>query len=163
VQVVARLHAWHELSGWVTYALQRSDRQDVAEEPWRLFDHDQTHALAAVIGWERGPWSAGARARWVTGEPRTAVVGAYFDARLGRWDPVLGGHNGVRLPDFVQLDVRGERRLAVGAGRVALYAELHNLTARRNAEEIAYSTDYRDHDYISGLPIVAVIGVRGEL
>jgi len=59
--------------------------------------------------------------------------------------------------------VRGERRFTLGAFQLAIYAEVHNLTARRNAEEIAYTADYRDHDYISGLPIVAVIGARGEL
>jgi hypothetical protein len=163
VQLVVRLRAWHDVSGWVTYALSRSERQDVPGGGWRLFDHDQTHALAAVVGWERGPWSAGGRVRWVTGEPRTEVVGAYFDARLGRWDPILGAHNGIRLPDFAQLDVRGERRFTLGAAKLAIYAEVHNVTARANAEEIAYSADYGAHDYITGLPIVAVIGARGEL
>jgi hypothetical protein len=163
VQATVRVRAFHDVSGWLTYTLQRSERQDTPDGGWRLFDHDQTHALAAVIGWERGPWSAGGRARFVTGEPRTEVVGAYFDARLGRWDPLLGAHNGIRLPDFFQLDVRGERRFELGEMKLAVYAEVHNVTSRTNAEEIAYSADYRAHDYISGLPLVAVLGIRGEL
>jgi hypothetical protein len=163
VQATARLHAWHDVSGWITYTLQRSEREDTPDAAWRLFDHDQTHALALVVGWERGPWSAGGRARWVTGEPRTPVTGAFFDARLARWDPILGAHNSIRLPDFVQLDVRAERRFTAGTAHLALYAEVHNLTARANAEEIAYSADYTSHDYITGLPVVSVIGIRGEL
>jgi hypothetical protein len=163
VQATVRVRAFHDVSGWITYTLQRSERQDLGGGPWRLFDHDQTHALAAVVGWERGAWSAGARARFVTGEPRTEVTGAFFDARLGRWDPVLGPHNAIRLPDFLQLDVRAERDLSVGAAKLAIYVEIHNLTSRENAEEIAYSADYRDRDYISGLPLVAVAGLRGEL
>ncbi|MCE9572801.1 MAG: TonB-dependent receptor [Deltaproteobacteria bacterium] len=162
-QLVARLRAWHGLSGWVTYALSRSERQDTTDGAWRRYDHDQTHALAAVVGWERGPWSAGGRVRYVTGEPRTLVVGAYFDARAARWDPLLGAHNAARLPDFVQLDVRGERRLRLGGLRLSLYAEVHNATGRANAEEFAYSADYQTRGVITGLPIVGVIGARGEL
>lgn len=162
-QLVARLRAWHGLAGWVTYALSRSERRDTIDGAWRRYDHDQTHALAAVVGWERGAWSAGGRVRYVTGEPRTLVIGAYFDARAARWDPLLGAHNAARLPDFVQLDVRGERRLRLGGLRLALYAEVHNATARANAEEYAYSADYQQRGVISGLPIVAVLGARGEL
>jgi hypothetical protein len=162
-QLVARLHSWHGLSGWLTYALSRSERRDTPDGAWRRYDHDQTHQLALVVGWERGPWSAGGRVRWVTGEPRTLVIGAYFDARAARWDPLLGPHNAARLPDFVQLDVRGERRLQLGAVKLALYAEVHNATGRANAEEFAYSADYQTRGVITGLPILGMIGARGEL
>ena len=42
------------------------------DQPWRYFDHDQTHGLIAVAGWEHGPWTLGGRVRYATGEPRTA-------------------------------------------------------------------------------------------
>ena len=47
-----------------------------------------------------------------TGEPRTDVIGAFFDSRSGRFEPIVGAHNGVRLPAFFAADLRGERRLS---------------------------------------------------
>jgi hypothetical protein len=158
VQVTARVLAWSGLSGWLSYGLSRSRRKDAPDQAWRYFDHDQTHGLIAVAAWDRGPWTLGARVRWSTGEPRTDVVGAIYDVRDGRFEPIAGAHDGVRLPTFFAADLRGERRVAIGA----VYVEVQNLTDRANAEEIIYSADYTRRGYLTGLPLLAIAGVRIE-
>ena len=40
VQLTARLVGWHGLSGWLSYNLSRSLRDDDPSEPTRFFDHD---------------------------------------------------------------------------------------------------------------------------
>jgi hypothetical protein len=40
--------------------------------------------------------------------------------------------------------------------------DVQNVTSRKNPEEIAYSADFSKRDYISGLPILAVMGARVE-
>jgi len=162
VQVTARLIGWHGLSGWLSYNLSRSRRKDAADQAWRFFDHDQTHGLIAVAGWEHGPWTLGARVRLATGEPRTAVLGAFFDSRTGRYEPVRGDHNGVRLPTFFAADVRAERRLPLGSIHGAVYLEIQNLTGRANADEIIYSADFSQQGYLTSLPLLAIAGVRIE-
>jgi hypothetical protein len=100
----------------------------------------------------------GARVRIATGEPRTDVIGAFFDSHSGRFQPIVGEHNGVRLPMFFAADLRGERKFAHGA----VYVEVQNLTGRANAEEIIYSADYTMRGYLTGLPLLAIAGVRIE-
>jgi hypothetical protein len=124
----------------------------------RYFDHDQTHGLIAVGGWEHGGWTVGGRVRVSTGEPRTDVIGALFDSRSGRFQPIRGPPNGVRLPTFFAADLRGERRFPHGA----VYAEIQNLTSHANAEEIIYSADYAMRSNLTSLPLLALVGVRVE-
>ena len=124
----------------------------------RFFDHDQTHGLVAVAGWERGPWTLGARVRFATGEPRTGVVGAFFDTRTGRFDPILGAANGERLPAYFAADARAERRFPLRGAKGAVYVELQNITDRANAEEIIYNADFTQEGLPDG---IAVPGDRG--
>jgi len=159
LQITARVLAYHGLSGWLSYNLSRSRRKDAPDQAWRFFDHDQTHGLIAVAGWEHGPWTLGGRVRLATGEPRTDVLGAFFDSRSGRYEPIVGVHNGVRLPTFFAADLRGERRLPDG---IAVYLEIQNLTDRANAEEIIYSADFSQRGYLTSLPLLAIAGVRIE-
>lgn len=158
VQLTARVVGWHGLSGWLSYGLSKSTRKDADGQAERFFDHDQTHGLIAVGGWERGDWTVGGRVRVSTGEPRTDVLGAFFDSRSGRFQPIRGRHNGVRLPMFFAADLRTERRFPYGA----VYAEVQNLTSHSNAEEIIYSADYTMKSYLTSLPILALVGVRLE-
>jgi hypothetical protein len=159
LQVTARVLAYHGLSGWLSYNLSQSRRKDGPDQNWRFFDHDQTHGLIAVAGWEHGPWTLGGRVRFATGEPRTDVLGAFFDSRSGRYEPIVGPHNGVRLPAFLAVDARAERRLPEG---ISVYLEIQNLTNRANAEEIIYSADFSQRGYLTGLPLLVIAGVRIE-
>ena len=68
--------------------------------------------------------------------------------------------NSARLPAFFQLDARAERTFAFGRAPLDAVPELLNLTARRNAEELAYSFDYSRSQVITGPPFLAVAGVR---
>ena len=107
-QLLLRAAPWHGLSGWLSYTGGRSERRDHPTSAWRLFDYDQTHILTLLGEYAFRRWSFGARFRWATGFPRTPVVGSYFDARDDRYDPLFGAQNGIRIADFVQLDVRAE-------------------------------------------------------
>jgi len=162
VQITTRVVGWRGLSGWLSYGLSRSTRQDTPYQVERYFDRDQTHGLIAVGGWERGPWNVGARMRLSTGEPRTDVLGSFFDSRSGRFQPIRGEHNGVRLPTFFAADLRGERRFPIASARGAVYIEVQNLTGRANAEEIIYSADYAMKSHLTGLPLLAIAGLRVE-
>jgi TonB-dependent receptor-like protein/carboxypeptidase family protein len=162
-QLTARVVGWRGVTGWLSYSLSRSTRKDADTQAERLFDHDQTHGLIAVAGWERGPWTLGGRVRVASGEPRTAVIGAFFDSRSGRFQPIRGTHNAARLPTFFAADLRAERRFALpGDVRGAAYLEVQNLTGRANPEEIIYSADFAQRGYLTGLPLLAIGGVRIE-
>ena len=42
------------------------------------------------------------------------------------------------------------------------FADVQNVTNRKNPEEIIYSANYSQRDYITGLPVLAVVGARVE-
>ena len=162
-QLTARLIDAHGVTGWLSYMLSRSTRKDAQSQPERLFDHDQTHSLIAVASWQHGAWTLGGRVRLASGEPRTAVEGAFFDSRSGRYQPIRGANNGTRLPAFFAADLRAERGFAIrGPVRGAAYVEVQNLTGRANPEELIYSADFAQRGYLTGLPLLAIGGVRIE-
>ena len=151
------------LAAQAAYTLSRSERQD-RDEAWRLFDRDQTHVLSLAVGYELGAgWHAGARFRYVTGNPLTPVVGSFYDAGADLYYPIYGEHNGTRDPAFQQLDLRVEKGFAIGSGRLSLYLDVQNVYAAENAEGFTYSYDYREREATSGSPLFPNLGVRGEL
>ncbi len=149
--------------GWVAYTLLRSERRDAGARDWRLFDFDQTHVLTALASYALAKgFDVGARFRCASGYPRTAVVGAYRYTRSGLYQPILGAHNGVRIPSFAQLDVRVSKRLKLAETELELYLDVQNVTNRENAEELAYNSDYSERRTIRGLPILPVLGAKWD-
>lgn len=163
LQVLLRQELTRGLSGWVAYTLMRSERKDRPDAGFRRFDFDQTHVLTAVLA-QRLPWGleASGRFRYATGLPRTPVEGAYFDARRNRYQPVFGAHNSIRIPAFVQLDLRASKRFDIAKTALEIYLEVLNVWNRANAEEIVYSPDFRDAGYIRGLPVLPNLGVQWD-
>jgi hypothetical protein len=162
-QILLRQDSSAGFFGWVAYTLLRSERQDRNDGSWRLFDFDQTHVRTALAAYDLGAgFDVGARVRFASGYPRTPVVGAFYDARRDGYSPVLGAHNGTRVPDFVQLDLRAAKRFDIGKTRLEVYADVQNVTDRENAEEIVYSANYSQKRYIRGLPILPVFGAKWE-
>ena len=149
--------------GWLTYSLIRSERKDRDTSNWRLFDYDQTHVFAVLASYEisRG-FQAGARFRYTTGAPRTEVTGAYFNSEDQRYEPIYGAQNAIRLPAFYSLDIRIEKSFVFRRLKFNAFADVQNITNRKNPEEIIYSANFSQRDYISGLPVLAIAGVRME-
>ena len=163
-QLVVRPSGKHRLSGWISYSLIRSERRAGPDAQWRLFDFDQTHLLVVVASFEL-PWGfrVGARFRAATGYPRTPIVGAAFDARTDTFQPTRGAQNASRLPPFVQLDARLEKTGRWGPLAWSVYLDVINLTNTQNPEEVTYSFDYQQRKYLTGVPLLAVLGARIDL
>jgi hypothetical protein len=160
-QFLVRQNSSNGFFGWVAYTLLRSERLDGPGERYRPFDYDQTHVLTALASYDLGRgFDLGARVRYATGYPRTPVVDAYYDARRDLYEPVLGAKNSERIPDFVELDLRLAKRWSLGTSELETYLDVQNVTNRDTPEEIAYSPDYSERRYVSGLPILPLIGVR---
>lgn len=161
VQALVRRDLANNVFGWVSYTLSRAERIDMPGAAPRLFDYDQTHVLTALVSWEplRG-LEIGAKFRYATGVPRTPVEGAYYDARTDLYQPIFGEHNGERLPAFAQLDARVAQRFHVRDYDGEVYLDLQNVTNRKNAEEVVYSTDFATRSTIRGMPLLPILGAR---
>jgi hypothetical protein len=157
----------HELAkgffGWVAYTILRSERKDAGSTEYRLFDYDQTHVLTALASYDLGKgFDIGVRGRYASGYPRTPVVGSYFDSRRATYEPILGAKNSIRIPDFVELDVRAAKRFKLQSSSIEVYLDVQNVSNRKNPEEIAYNADYTQRRYIEGLPLLPVLGAKWE-
>jgi hypothetical protein len=162
LEVSGRKNAKGRWFGFLSYTLMRSERKD-RDQPWRLFDFDQTHVFTALASYELGRgFDVGVRFRYATGYPRTPVVGAYYASRRNLYEPVLGAKNSIRIPDFAQLDVRVSKTLELAGTKGEVYADIQNVTNRHNAEEFAYNQTYGERRNIRGLPFLPVVGLRWE-
>jgi TonB family protein len=160
-QLLVRLSQIGPFFGWASYTLMRSERQDAPSLPWRLFDYDQTHVLTVLGSVSLGEgFELGVRARYATGMPRTPVLGAYYDGTADRYVPVFGARNTMRLPDFFSVDVRLTYTFQVETVHGEVFLEVINVTNNANAEEVVYDPTYTQRGYISGFPVLPVLGAR---
>ncbi|WP_129347020.1 TonB-dependent receptor domain-containing protein [Sorangium cellulosum] len=163
--------------GWAAYTLSRSTRVPEPGEAERLVSFDQTHILT-VLGSYRlgGGWELGARFRLVSGNLITPNVcnvheqscdpyrtNALFHAPTGTYTPIpFSGPSSERLPMFHQLDVRLDKTWKFKSWRLSGYLDVQNVYNNANSEAIQYNHNYTARQYVTGLPILPSIGVRGE-
>jgi hypothetical protein len=164
-QILIRQPLWHGLSGWVAYTLSRSERKDHPNEPWLLYDYDQTHILTFILNYKLPWWGlqAGIRFRYVTGDPTTPYVGGIRDTLYQDYEAILGTTNSARLPDFQQLDVRVDKTFTFNRWRLGLYLEVQNVYNHQNAESLVYGgRQLYQQGLVTGLPIFPNLGVRAD-
>ena len=81
--------------------------------------------------------------------------------------PIYGEPNSARAALFHRLDVRIEKRFVLGgpgsSDSVTFYLDVQNAYNERRPEATAYSFDYRQRTQVKGLPILPILGVRGQL
>ncbi|UCH28940.1 MAG: TonB-dependent receptor [Myxococcales bacterium] len=149
--------------GYLSYTLSRSERKDGPNQPWRLFDFDQTHILTAafVYNFPRN-WEIGGTFRLVSGNPATPVIGSVYDALNDVYIPIDGRVNSIRNPLFNQLDVRIQKKWTFEGWRLAVFLDIRNAYNYQNQEGIIYNYDFSQQTPLLGLPIIPALGVRGE-
>jgi hypothetical protein len=149
--------------GYLSYTLSRSERRD-RNDAWRLFDNDQPHILTASGAYRPGRgWEFGVTFRLVSGNPMTPIIGGMNDLNVGAYRAIFGDINSERSRLFHRLDIRVEKMWKFKAWSLALYLDLQNAYNAANQEGIIYDYRYEKSAVLTGLPILPVIGVRGEL
>jgi len=153
-----------KLTGWIAYTFSRSWRRDSGRDTWRLFDFDQTHILTVLGSYKFGHnWTLGGRFRYVSGNPRTPITGSVVNASADRYEPLFGAVNSARNPAFHQLDLRIDKRWVFDHWILDTYLDVQNVYNHQYAEGLQYSYDYSQSKPQSGLPILTIFGIRGEI
>lgn len=160
-QATARIEPTAAVFTWLTYAWSRAERRDPGSTGWRPFDFDQTHVAQALAGWRhRSGVELGGRVSLASGNPRTPVVGIVANARHGGFDPIFGEQGSERLPLYFAASGRIAWARSFAWGDLRTWLDVQNLTSRRNAEEVFYSSDYGSRGYVTGLPILPSLGIE---
>jgi TonB family protein len=150
--------------GWVAYTLSRSERTDGPGQPSHAFEFDQTHILTALGSVKVGRgWQMGARFRYTTGNPYTPNIGGVMDYDAGVYSPVAGSPWSARLGAFHQLDLRVDKTWAFQAWSLTAYLDVQNSYYHKNPEGQTYNYDYSKASVLPGLPLLPILGVRGEI
>lgn len=174
--------------GWIAYTLSRSIRRDTFEiagfsnpgggdnngltdqDPeFReyLSPFDQTHILTIIAQFELPyEFEIGGRFRLVSGNPFTPLDQneAYFDADATGYVASTRGVelNSDRVPTFHQLDLRIDRTWVFDLWKLTAYLEILNVYNQSNVEAIQYDYRFNERVEVSFLPIVPILGVKGE-
>jgi hypothetical protein len=145
-------------SGWIAYTLSRSERHFPCG--LRPADYDQAHTLN-VVAQVRLPGSVmvGARLSVASGRPVTQV---------SLPDVKATPRNNQRLPTYVQLDLRIDRKWQFRRWSLSTYAEVVNATFSTTVLSLSYpwvddppGPDYR-RPQLDGFPwILPSLGLRG--
>jgi TonB family protein len=162
VEMLLKVAIGDSFAGWLAYTYQRSLRTD-PPDPQRPYDFDQPSNLTVLGTYQLGRgWSAGARFRYVSGNPYTPVVGSVFDSTSGVFVPIYGETNSDRLASFWALDLRIDKIWTFKDWTLTLYLDTQNVTNRGNQEGWTYSYDYTQRTPATGLPILPILGIKGE-
>jgi hypothetical protein len=153
-----------DLFASLAYTLSRSERRGRNGE-YLLFDYDQPHNLTVAAGYDLGKgWQLSSTFRLVSGNPETPSHGAVYSADEDRYLPLYGEPNSDRAALFHRLDLRIEKRFKLGLkDSVTFYLDVQNALNVRRPEATAYSFDHRESAVVHGLPLLPILGVRGEL
>lgn len=162
-EFLLRLRPTRYFTGWIAYSLSRFERDyfgGVAFAPGPL---DQPHNLI-VVGSVKLPWdlNLGVRFRYASGPLVTPVIGSLFDASANVYVPLPGLPWSQRLRDFIQLDARLDKRFVFDAWTLTVYVDVQNVTNTANQEALFYNHNYSQSAFVTGIPILPTLGLRGE-
>lgn len=124
--------------------------------------YDQTHNLNLIGAYNLSRWAFSTRFRYVTGNPYTPVTSATFDSDNDVYIATRGALYSQRFKDFMQLDLRAERKLIFDTWILTAYLDIQNITNSKNSQNLEYSFDYSEQNEVRGLPILPTFGIRGE-
>lgn len=150
-------------TGWVAYSLSRFERDYFGGVQFAPGPLDQPHNLI-MVGSFSLPWnvSLGLRFRYSSGPLVTPILGSLFDASGNYTVPLPGLPWSQRLPDFFQLDARLDKRFVFDAWTLVVYVDVQNVTNQQNPEALYYNHNYSQSAYVTGIPILPTLGLRGE-
>ncbi|HEY2749400.1 MAG TPA: TonB-dependent receptor plug domain-containing protein, partial [Polyangia bacterium] len=162
-ELLVRQELFKGFFGWVAYTVSRSERKDHPDDPWHVFQYDQTHILTIIGSYKFGRgYQIGIRFRYVTGNPYTPVIGSYYNVNQDSYTRIDGPLYSGRLGAFSQLDVRFDKKWTFHRWALSMYADIQNVYSASNPEGYAYSYDYSQRSTVSGLPFLPVLGIRGD-
>lgn len=147
---------------WLSYTWSESFRWSDRIAKYK-HEYDQTHNFNLVAAKKlENNWKVSGRFRYVTGNPYTPIVGGTFDADNDVYLPQRGSFYSERYTDFYQADLRIDKKWIYDEEIWTLYLDIQNVLNTKNSESIEYSFNYKNKEFISGLPFLPAFGVKGE-
>ncbi len=165
LETLVRIKPASRFYGWLAYTLSRSLRRQTSDDPLVLASTDVTHVLTALGSYRLGRgWEAGLKFQYVSGTPYTPTVGAIYSSTTNEYLRIRGEPNSARLPAYHELDLRVEKRWALGKSvTLTTYLDLINVYGKDHILGERCSDDLTRCEYATHpMPMIPSLGVRGE-
>jgi TonB family protein len=150
--------------GWLAYSLSRSERFDKNTGKYAVYDRDQTHNLQLIASYKLPKeYQIGAKARYVTGNPYTPVVGVIFNNDARRYEFIYGAENSSRNDPFFQLDIRFDKKIVLKKWMLSTYIDLQNVLVffYKSPEFTVYNFDGSEKT-VATSPFFPSFGITAE-
>ncbi|MGK3969566.1 TonB-dependent receptor [Sorangium sp. So ce118] len=160
VELSARRRLTRRIGGFASYTLSRSTRSFGRASQVTSVDRTHVANLALTYDFGRG-YRAGGRAVFYSGLPQGKVDGP--SSPLGSPEPTAGGPaRWERLPPFLRLDVRLEKRWSIGkTGWLALVLDVLNATLSKEYIPVPCSGFSSCEPEEIGPVTVPILGLEG--
>ena len=117
---------------------------------------DSPLVFNGLLGWRPSPrWEFSGRVRTAAGLPTTPFT---TDGRLD----FARYNEGERLPTFLALDVRIDRRFVFRRSQLVTYLDVQNATARKNISQIVWDARLRAPKPNESIGVLPSIGINWE-
>ncbi len=91
-------------------------------------------------------------------------INSIYHAPSGAYTQIpFGGVGSERLPMYHSLDVRIDKRWQFKSWQFSAYLDVQNVYNNGNVEGLQYNFNYTSRQYVTGIPILPSIGLRGEM
>jgi TonB family protein len=155
------------LFGWIAYTFNRSEeRRAGTTDDYIVSTFDQTHILTAVASYKL-PWGfqIGARFRYVTGRPKSALIHEYdiYQADSNSYSATFGPARAARIKDFHQLDIRLDKDFVFKSWTLTAYIDVQNVYNQANVEASFFDYRFRVEYEVPGIPLLPVVGLKASL
>ena len=151
-----------KFTGWLSYALSKSERFSASAGEWVDYRYDQTHIATAVASYSITPaWSTGLKLRYNSGPLVKKLLSSYQDVN-GDWHGVFSDNYEKRLDDYLRFDIRMDYSFRFEGWKLNLYVEVLNVLDRSNPSQIMYSDDYSTSQVINNMPRIPYLGIEAE-
>jgi outer membrane receptor protein involved in Fe transport len=133
VELCLKMEGAGRLSGWAEYTL--ASVEDRVGGEWVPRSWDQRHAFSFGLDYgAAAKWDLNLAGVFHSGWPTTDVTAQLVQNPVGAPTivPALGPRNADRYPAYARLDLKASRTLQKGGSTYTFYAEITNLTDRKN-------------------------------
>jgi outer membrane receptor for ferrienterochelin and colicin len=128
VEAMLQRRSPNGVTGWVSYALARTELRDAVTGHTFDSDFDQRHTVNAYLSYRVSDrTNLSTKFRYGSNTP----VAGYYEEADGDFR-LSDERNLVRLPAYSRLDVRGNRTFTIGRARLTTYVEVLNLLNHSN-------------------------------
>lgn len=164
IEIMLRHDQGERFFGWLAYTLSRTERYNHTTGEYELYGEDETHHIQLIGSWHlRRDWDLGFRMRYVTGKPKTPIIGVEEDEQGNYYFPIYGEKNSERVGPFYQLDFRVDKKFVFDKWMFSLYLDLQNLSyfVYKSPELEIHNFNYTDKTTVSNI-FMPAIGYKAE-